>query len=262
MGRRGAALAGLCLLGLGLRADGFLGVRRMPKGTQRLGAISDEVDVDVAPEPVARALVLPEASPSAGHTLETTPFGSKLTVNLGAPGSEEPLVFETGKIGRQANGAVMLTVGDTMLYATVCADKMPQDIDFAPLRVDYQERMSSAGKTKSGFIKRDGRPTEGETLAARIIDRPLRPMLAKGWTHETQVLVWLLSYDGKVNPEPLAVCAASAALAISDVPLKRNVGAVSVEADATGAVRVNSGRTDADAKAMLQMTLAGTEVGP
>ena len=218
----------------------------------KLGAAVEDVDLsDAQEEPYE--LSLPDLAFS--HEISDTEHGSKLSVHLG----DQELSFETGKIGRQANGAVMLTVGGTILYATVCTEDMPQDIDFAPLRVDYQERMSSAGKTKGGFIKRDGRPSEAEILTARIVDRPLRPMIAAGWTHETQLLIWMLSYDGKVNPQPLAVCAASAALALSDVPLRSSVAAVAVEAQADGKLALNPPRRAEDELLPLQMTLAATK---
>lgn len=139
------------------------------------------------------------------------------------------IIFETGKVARQANGAVILRSGETVLLATACASPEPlPDVDFLPLRVDHQEKFSSAGKTLGGYIKREGRPTEREILICRLIDRPLRPMFEKGWYHDTQVFSCLFSYDGVHSPDPLAVCAVSAALAISDIPLKKPVAAVQV----------------------------------
>jgi polyribonucleotide nucleotidyltransferase len=139
------------------------------------------------------------------------------------------LILETGKIARQAGGAVTLRCGDTILLATACASKEPlPDVDFLPLRVDYQEKFSSAGKTLGGFIKREGRPTERETLICRLIDRPLRPLFPDGYTHDVQVFSCVLSYDGVHIPDPLAVCAASAALVLSDIPLIKPIAAVQV----------------------------------
>lgn len=130
------------------------------------------------------------------------------------------ITFETGVVARQANGAVLLTCGETVLLSTACQGSKPSaETDFLPLRIDYQEKFSSSGKTLGGFIKREGRPTERETLVSRLIDRPLRPMFEKGYFNEVQVLSYVLSYDGINAPEPLAVCAASAALVISDIPL-------------------------------------------
>jgi polyribonucleotide nucleotidyltransferase len=129
------------------------------------------------------------------------------------------LTFETGKIARQANGSVILRCGETMVMATACASALPlPDVDFLPLRVDYQEKFSSTGKTLGGYLKREGRPTEKEILTCRLIDRPLRPMFEKGYYHDTQLLSYVLSYDGVHIPDPLAICATSAALVISDIP--------------------------------------------
>ncbi len=139
------------------------------------------------------------------------------------------LTFETGKIARQANGAVTLRAGDTVLLATACASpKASADIDFFPLRVDYQEKFSAAGKSLGGFLKREGRPSEREILTCRLIDRPLRPMFVDGYYNEVQILAYVLSYDSAHTPEPLAICAASAALVISDIPLIKPIGAVRV----------------------------------
>lgn len=141
----------------------------------------------------------------------------------------QTLVFETGKIARQANGAVLLRSGETIIFGSACATPEPLvNCDFVPLRVDYQEKFSSAGKTVGGFFKREGRPTERETLISRLIDRPIRPMIQEGYYHDTQVLCYVWSYDGVDSPDPLAICAASAALTISDIPLVKPLGAVRV----------------------------------
>jgi len=139
------------------------------------------------------------------------------------------LTFETGQIARQANGSIILRCGDTLLMATACASKDPlTDVDFLPLRVDYQEKFSSAGKTLGGYLKREGRPSQKEILTSRLIDRPIRPMIEKGYFHDLQVLSYVLSYDGVYPTEAMAVCAASAALVISDIPLLKPIGAVQV----------------------------------
>src|ERR1700719_1723101 len=146
-----------------------------------------------------------------------------ITINVG----NKTLKFETGKIARQANGSVMLHCGDTVVFASACAaPNASPDIDFFPLRVDYQEKYSSVGRTASGFIKREGRPSEREILASRLIDRPLRPMFEEGYYNEVQVLAYVFSYDGLHQPDVLAICAASAALVISDIPLVKPIGAV------------------------------------
>ncbi|GKY93472.1 hypothetical protein MPSEU_000314700 [Mayamaea pseudoterrestris] len=141
----------------------------------------------------------------------------------------QAIVIETGKIGRQAAGAVTLTRGDTVLYATAAREKdAKESLDFVPLSVDYQERFSSAGLTSGSFHKRDGRPAEHEILTARLMDRPLRPLIAPSWRHETQLLAWVLSYDGVRSCDTLAVVAASTAMYLSDIPLLKPVAAVQV----------------------------------
>lgn len=148
---------------------------------------------------------------------------------ISVPVGEQVITFETGKIARQANGAVLVRSGETIVLCTACAapEADPKN-DFFPLRVDYQEKFSSAGKTLGGFIKREGRPTERETLVSRLIDRPLRPMFENGYYNEVQVLNYVLSYDGQNSPEPLAICGASAALVISDIPLIKPIAGVRV----------------------------------
>lgn len=141
----------------------------------------------------------------------------------------QEIIFETGKIARQANGAVVVHCGDTTLFCSACAKFDPEaEFDFLPMRVDYQEKFSSAGKTLGGFMKREGRPSQRETLMARLIDRPIRPMFEKGFQNDIQLLCYVWSYDGVNQPEPLALCAASAALAISDIPLKKPLAGVRV----------------------------------
>ncbi|OGN56220.1 MAG: polyribonucleotide nucleotidyltransferase [Chlamydiae bacterium RIFCSPHIGHO2_12_FULL_44_59] len=139
------------------------------------------------------------------------------------------LKFETGQIARQANGSVMVHCEDTVVFASACAAPTADPaIDFFPLRVDYQEKYSSVGKTASGFIKREGRPQEREILVCRLIDRPLRPMFEEGYFNEVQLLSYVFSFDGIHQPDVLAICACSAALAISDIPLIKPIGAVRV----------------------------------
>ncbi|NGX45055.1 MAG: Polyribonucleotide nucleotidyltransferase [Chlamydiae bacterium] len=151
----------------------------------------------------------------------------KHTISVSVGGRE--ISFETGKIARQAGGSVILRCGETMLLATACASKAPlDDIDFMPLRVDYQEKFSSSGKTLGGYLKREGRPTEREILVCRLIDRPIRPMFEKGYAHEVQLLNYVLSYDGIHSPDIFAITAASAALVISDIPLIKPIAGVQV----------------------------------
>ena len=149
----------------------------------------------------------------------------KLHVAVGG----KTITFETGKIARQANAAVTVQCGETILLTTVCSAAKPAEgIDFLPLRVDYQEKFSSFGKTLGGFIKREGRPAEREILACRLIDRPIRPLFEDGYYNEVQVLSFVFSYDGMHAPEPLAICGASAALVLSDVPFIKPVAGVRV----------------------------------
>lgn len=151
----------------------------------------------------------------------------KHTISVDIAG--KTLTFETGRIARHANSAVLARCGDTMVLATVCASQDPlQEIDFLPLRVDYQEKFSSVGRTVSGFIKREGKPTERETLTCRLIDRPIRPMIREGYHHDLQLLSYVWSYDSENSPDVLAICATSAALALSDVPLIKPIAAVRI----------------------------------
>src|ERR1051326_8963410 len=136
-----------------------------------------------------------------------------------------PLKLETGKIARQADGAVIATYGETVVLATVVAAKSPREgVDFLPLTVDYQEKTYAAGRIPGGYFKREGRPTEKETLVSRLIDRPVRPLFIDGWRNETQVIVTVLSHDMENDPDVVAMVAASAALTLSGVPFKGPIG--------------------------------------
>ncbi len=140
-----------------------------------------------------------------------------------------PLKLETGKIARQADGAVIATYGETMVLATVVAAKTPREgVDFLPLTVDYQEKTYAAGRIPGGYFKREGRPTEKETLVSRLIDRPIRPLFVDGWRNETQVIVTVLSHDMENDPDIAALVAASAALTLSGAPFKGPIGAARV----------------------------------
>lgn len=145
------------------------------------------------------------------------------------PVGNKTLTLNTGKVARQAGGSVLLSCGETVVLATACAAPTASaEIDFLPLRVDYQEKFSAVGRTAAGFIKREGRPAEREILTSRLIDRPLRPMFEDGYYNEVQILSYVLSYDGLHQGDVLAVCASSAALMISEIPLVKAVGAVRV----------------------------------
>lgn len=173
---------------------------------------------------------------------------------------EQEIIFETGKIARQANGAVLVRCGETIVFNSACAaSTAAPTIDFLPLKVDYQEPLSSTGKTSSGFIKRQGRPSEREILTSRLIDRPLRPMFEEGYFCEVQVLSYVWSYDGVNLPDPLAICGCSAALVLSDIPLIKPVAGVRV-GYVDGKLILNP--TVAQQRASkLDLSLAGTEDG-
>ena len=135
------------------------------------------------------------------------------------PVGNTTLKFETGKIARQANGSVLVHCGETIVFASACASPEAEEgVDFLPLKIDYQQKYSAAGRTAGGFLKREGRPTETEILVSRLIDRPLRPMFEEGYHNEVQILSYVFSFDGTHSPDVLAICAASAALTISEIP--------------------------------------------
>ena len=139
------------------------------------------------------------------------------------------LVLETGKIARQADGAVVATYGETTVLATVVAAKKPKEgIDFLPLTCNYQEKFYAAGRIPGGYFKREGRPTERETLMSRLIDRPIRPLFADGWRCDTQVIVTTMSHDQENDPDIVAMVAASAALTLSGAPFMGPIGAARV----------------------------------
>src|SRR5947209_3656015 len=131
------------------------------------------------------------------------------------------LTLETGKLAEQADGAVTVRYGDTIVLATAMGEREAREgLDFFPLTIEYEERMYAAGKIPGGFIKREGRPTESATLAARLTDRPLRPLLPKQWRSEIQMTITTLSGDQENEPEILSIIDASAAMALSVVPIK------------------------------------------
>ncbi|MCI0528033.1 MAG: polyribonucleotide nucleotidyltransferase, partial [Nitrospira sp.] len=139
------------------------------------------------------------------------------------------LSLENGRVAKQANGAVLIQYAETVILVTVVAAKEPKpDVDFLPLTVDYQERYYAAGKIPGGFFKREGRPGERETLTSRLIDRPMRPLFPKNFTHETQIIASVLSADQSNSMDFLGIIGASAALMISPIPFHGPVGAVRV----------------------------------
>ena len=146
-------------------------------------------------------------------------------VNVGG----HPLTIETGRLARQANGAVVVRYGDTMVLVTACyAQGVREGIDFLPLTVDYRENTYASGRIPGGFFKREGKPPEKEVLTSRLIDRPIRPLFPAGWHHETQVVAFVISADTDNDSDVLALTGASAALAASEIPLQTNIAAVRV----------------------------------
>jgi len=137
--------------------------------------------------------------------------------------------LETGRYAKQANGAVMVRYGDTMVLVTaVASPEAKEGLDYFPLQVEYREKTSAAGKFPGGYIKREGRPTEKEILSARLCDRPIRPLFPESFNNETQVVAMVFSYDGENDADVLAACGASAALTVSDIPFNGPMGEVRV----------------------------------
>jgi len=142
---------------------------------------------------------------------------------------DRKLVIETGKLAGQANGAVTVRYGDTVVLVTVCSSKEPREgVDFLPLTVDYEERLYAAGKIPGGFIRREGRPSEEATLACRLTDRPLRPLLPKEWRNDIQLVVTVLSVDQESDPDILSIIGSSAVLSVSDIPFDGPVSAIHI----------------------------------
>ena len=168
------------------------------------------------------------------------------------------LVLETGRIARQADGAVYASWGETSVLATVVSAKAPKvGIDFFPLTVNYQEKTFAAGRIPGGYFKREGRPSEKETLVSRLIDRPIRPLFPEGYRHETQVIVTVLSHDLETDPDILALVAASAALTISGIPFMGPVGAARV-GFIKGELKLNP-TIDEMKESQLDLVVAGTQ---
>src|SRR5205085_6471997 len=149
----------------------------------------------------------------------------KVTAQIGA----NSINIETGKIAKLADGSVIVSCGDTMvLVSAVSATAIKEGQDYFPLTVDYREKAAAVGKFPGGYFKREGRPSEKETLTSRMIDRPLRPLFPQGYFYDTQVISLLLSADGQNDPDILAINGASAALCVSDIPFAGPIGAVRV----------------------------------
>lgn len=170
------------------------------------------------------------------------------------------LSIETGRMAKQATGAVLVTYGETTVLCTVVAAKTPKhDVDFFPLTVNYQEKFYAAGRVPGGFLKREGRPSEKETLVSRLIDRPIRPLFPEGFYNETQIMCTVLSFDGENDADIPAIVGASAALAISGVPFEHIVGAVRI-GSIDGKFVVNP-TFDQMIESELDLIVAGTHEG-
>ena len=168
------------------------------------------------------------------------------------------IILETGKIARQADGAIIATCGETVVIATVVgAKKVDPETDYFPLQVNYQEKYYAAGKIPGGYFKREARPTEAETLISRLIDRPIRPLFPDEFRNEVQVLPTVLSYDGENEPDILSIIACSAALAISGMPFQESIAASRVGFINDKYV-LNPSKTDLE-KSKLDLVVAGTQ---
>src|SRR6267142_131707 len=137
--------------------------------------------------------------------------------------------IETGKLAKQADGSVLVRSGDTVVLVTACHAANPREgIDFLPLTVDYREYTYASGRIPGGFFKREGKPSEKEVLTSRLIDRPVRPLFPAGWRYETQIIALVLSADTENDSDVLAITGASAALALSEIPLEKTIAGVRI----------------------------------
>lgn len=179
-----------------------------------------------------------------------------VVVKIDFDGKEYSL--EAGKFAKFANGSVMVKYDDTMVLVTaVASDTERTDIDFLPLQVEYREKSSSAGKIPGGFIKREGKPTDREILAARLIDRPIRPMIPKSWRYETQIIATVFSSQPDVDPDTLGMVGASAALMISDIPFNGPISEVRV-GRINGVFKINP-TIDELKNSDMDLTVAGSD---
>lgn len=167
------------------------------------------------------------------------------------------LILETGKLAKQANGAIMARYGDTMVLVTAVAGGLREDLDFFPLSVEYREKAFAAGKIPGGFFKREGKPSDREVLSARLIDRPIRPLFDDNYRNDTQVAAFVYSFDGENDPDVIAACAASAALAVSDIPFLEPIGEVRV-GRVNGEFIINPTYKEIEASD-IELVVAGTE---
>ncbi|MFQ6016404.1 MAG: polyribonucleotide nucleotidyltransferase, partial [Anaerolineae bacterium] len=171
---------------------------------------------------------------------------------------QHEIIIETGKLAGQADGAVTVRSGDTVVLVTATSSKEPREgTDFLPLIVDYEERLYAAGKIPGSFFRREGRPSESAILLCRLADRPLRPLFPDGYRNEVQIIITALSADQENPPDILGIIGASAALTISDIPFDGPVGAVRVSLDENGGFVFNPTISETD-RSVLDLRLAGT----
>src|SRR5262249_35452732 len=143
--------------------------------------------------------------------------------------SGRPLSFETGRLAKQAGGSVLVRYGDSVVLVTACrAATAREGIDFLPLTVDYREYTYASRRLPGGFFKREGKPAEKEVLTSRVIDRPIRPLFTSGWRYETQIIALVLSADTENDTDVLAITGASAALALSEIPVEKTIAGVRI----------------------------------
>ncbi|XP_024974558.1 polyribonucleotide nucleotidyltransferase 1, chloroplastic isoform X1 [Cynara cardunculus var. scolymus] len=219
----------------------FLLSRRITSNRFKIRALKRESDGALASEEEARPF-----------------FPNRHSVKI--PVGDRYITVETGQIGRQASGSVIVRDGETIIYTSVCLSDVPSEpSDFFPMSVNYQERFSAAGRTSGGFFKREGRTKDHEVLICRLIDRPLRPTMLKGFYHETQILSWVLSYDGLHPPDSLAVTAAGIAVALSEVPNTNTIAGVRI--GLIGDKFVVNPTTMEMEDSKLDLLLAGSESG-
>jgi polyribonucleotide nucleotidyltransferase len=181
----------------------------------------------------------------------------KQTVTFDLEGRQ--VTLETGRLAKQAHGAVLATCGDNVVLATVVSDRSAGDADFFPLTVEYAERFYSTGRVPGGYFKREGRPTTDSILNCRLIDRPLRPCFPEGYNYDTQVIAMILSFDGKYPINNLATIAASAAFHCSDIPFSGPIATVTV-GRIGGRLVVNPNRDELE-NSDMEVTVAGTKNG-
>src|SRR5512142_1038065 len=200
--------------------------------------------------PVA-PIILPSRTPIGGFFMNesksfTVPFG------------DSEVIVETGKLANQANGAVTVRHGDTVILVTATASEQPREgVDFFPLTVDYEERLYAAGKIPGGFFKREGRPGESAILLCRLTDRPLRPLFPKGFRNDVQIVITALSADQEHYIDMLSIIGASTALTISDIPFNGPIAAVRV--GYIDGKFVFNPTSSAMEKSILDLRLAGTK---